>query len=29
LFLQSIYFFLEVNDEQNIYDSKGIKVGSL
>lgn len=29
LFLQSIYFFLEVNDEQNIYDSKGLKVGSL
>lgn len=29
LFLQSVYFFLEVNDEQNIYDSKGLKVGSL
>ncbi|MFO0117274.1 MAG: hypothetical protein ACK521_06565 [bacterium] len=28
-FLQSIYFFLDINEEQNIYDSKALKAGSL
>lgn len=28
-YLQSIYYLIDVNDEQNIYDSKGIQVGKL
>lgn len=28
-YLQSIYYLLDVSDEQNIYDSKGLQVGKL
>jgi len=28
-YLQSLYYLLDVNDEQNIYDSKGLQVGRL
>lgn len=27
--MQSLYYLLDVSDEQNIYDSKGIQVGKL